>query len=152
MQSAASVRHRVRFQSSASASGPPAMPRSCASRSAPVTWPNSRYSVARGSSVTRCVCWYAFKVIVQPFLFEVEEFAAGDKGSVVRAGHHIATDVDTCGKDLTVLDGAHEFRHAEREVIVVLLAAFRIEIHHHDREVDAARGSVGFLGLHDVLL
>src|SRR5579862_7101199 len=55
MQSAASVRHSFLFQSTASTSGEPDCLFLCASISAPVTWPNSLYSVVRESSVMRCV-------------------------------------------------------------------------------------------------
>src|ERR1700678_630572 len=151
MQSDASVRQTRRFQSSASASLPPLTPLLRTSIKAPVTWPNSRYSMARGSSVTRCVLWYAFTVIIKPLLFEVEKLFAEHESFVVVAAHDVPADLQALRERGAIADGTHEFGHAEREVVVVVLVVAGIEIHHHDGEIDAARGRLRVFRLHDVL-
>src|SRR5690349_11063301 len=152
MQSPASMLHRRRLRSMTSTSGVPLEPALFASISAPVIWPKSRYSVARGFSTATCAFWYAFRDISQPLLLEVEQCPALNEGLVIRRIHYVFADVHADGQRFSVADRLHELGHAQSELAVICARRVGIEIHHHDREVDPARRRVGVLDLHDVLL
>src|ERR1700741_1387284 len=151
-QSEASALHNCRFQSMASISGAPLAAILCASSKAPVTWPNRRYSVLRGLSTVTCVFPYALWVMAQPLLLEFEQCLALQQRLVIGAAHHILGDLDAGGERVAIADRAHEFAHAQRELVVIGVIGFAIEIHHHDGEIDALRRRVGLVGLDDVLL
>ncbi|MNC72127.1 hypothetical protein D3C75_1231380 [compost metagenome] len=54
-------------------------------------------------------------------------------------------------QNIRVADRPHELRQAQREFIIEFRRLGLIQIHHHDREIDAARGRDRLFGLHDVL-
>ncbi|MNE79055.1 hypothetical protein D3C80_1755090 [compost metagenome] len=84
-------------------------------------------------------------------VFVIDDLTGAHQGLVVLPRQHMLGAGHAFRQDVRVADRAHELRQAQRELIIEFRRLGLVQIHHHDGEIDAARGRDRLLRLHDVL-